>query len=136
MLPVEAGSSHLVRCVRFDEIDWSVATAKTEQHDPVQTGEIVLNVSDMSKHYAIESGGAVLLGAKKTVKANENITFRAREAETIAIVGESGCGKSTFAKVLMDSKARRTARFSSAKSIRQSAGCAKTQREGDFPACR
>ena len=44
MLPVETGSSHLVRCVRFDEIDWSVAAAKAEQHDPVATGEIVLNV--------------------------------------------------------------------------------------------
>ncbi len=35
------------------------------------------------------------------VKANETLTFDAREAETLAIVGESGCGKSTFAKVLM-----------------------------------
>src|SRR5690606_12169293 len=32
---------------------------------------------------------------------NENLNFRAREAETVAIVGESGCGKSTFAKILM-----------------------------------
>jgi peptide/nickel transport system ATP-binding protein len=37
----------------------------------------------------------------KVVKANETLSFEAREAETIAIVGESGCGKSTFAKVLM-----------------------------------
>ena len=35
------------------------------------------------------------------VKANENLSFDAREAETLAIVGESGCGKSTFAKVLL-----------------------------------
>jgi peptide/nickel transport system ATP-binding protein len=35
------------------------------------------------------------------VKANESLTFDAREGETLAIVGESGCGKSTFAKVLM-----------------------------------
>jgi peptide/nickel transport system ATP-binding protein len=35
------------------------------------------------------------------VKANEKLDFEAREAETVAIVGESGCGKSTFAKVLM-----------------------------------
>jgi ABC-type dipeptide/oligopeptide/nickel transport system ATPase subunit len=35
------------------------------------------------------------------VKANEKISFMARAAETVAIVGESGCGKSTFAKVLM-----------------------------------
>ena len=37
----------------------------------------------------------------KVVKANETQSFEARESETLAIVGESGCGKSTFAKVLM-----------------------------------
>jgi peptide/nickel transport system ATP-binding protein len=37
----------------------------------------------------------------RTVKANEKLDFDAREAETVAIVGESGCGKSTFAKVLL-----------------------------------
>ncbi len=35
------------------------------------------------------------------MKANEELSFEARESETLAIVGESGCGKSTFAKVLM-----------------------------------
>jgi len=35
------------------------------------------------------------------VKANESISFKARESQTVAIVGESGCGKSTFAKVMM-----------------------------------
>ncbi|MYF87945.1 MAG: ABC transporter ATP-binding protein, partial [Boseongicola sp. SB0676_bin_33] len=38
---------------------------------------------------------------KKVLKANETLTFAAHESETLAIVGESGCGKSTFAKVLM-----------------------------------
>jgi peptide/nickel transport system ATP-binding protein len=37
----------------------------------------------------------------KYVKANERISFNAHEYETVAVVGESGCGKSTFAKVLM-----------------------------------
>jgi peptide/nickel transport system ATP-binding protein len=101
MTAVEPQSSHAVRCVRFREIDWEVAKPKPIEREPVTAGGVVLSVEELTKHYTIESGGALLLGAKKTVKANEKITFRAREAETIAIVGESGCGKSTFAKVLM-----------------------------------
>ena len=96
------GSSHGVRCVRFDEIDWrAAARIKPDQRAPVVRGGVTLQVDELTKHYVIESGAAALIGAKKTVKANEKLTFRAHEAETVAIVGESGCGKSTFAKVLM-----------------------------------
>jgi peptide/nickel transport system ATP-binding protein len=63
---------------------------------------VVLKVEDLTKHYEIEESALfVLSGETKTVKANEELNFQAREAETVAIVGESGCGKSTFAKVLM-----------------------------------
>jgi peptide/nickel transport system ATP-binding protein len=101
MLDVSEGAAHKVRCVRFDEIDWTLAKPKPDGRAPVERGEVVLRVEDLSKHYVIESSGVALIGAKKIVKANEKITFRAHEAETVAIVGESGCGKSTFAKVLM-----------------------------------
>jgi peptide/nickel transport system ATP-binding protein len=101
MFEESQGSSHKVRCVRFREIDWSLATRGRSQRAPVEAGGVVLSVDEMSKHYVIESGGVALIAARKTVKANEKITFQANEAETVAIVGESGCGKSTFAKVLM-----------------------------------
>jgi peptide/nickel transport system ATP-binding protein len=101
MVEVTPGSGHAVRCVRFNEIDWDAPRPKGEERKVVERGAVVLSVEEMSKHYVIESGAAALIGAKKTVKANEKITFRAHQAETVAIVGESGCGKSTFAKVLM-----------------------------------
>jgi peptide/nickel transport system ATP-binding protein len=102
MRHVAPDSSHGVRCVRFDEIDWRVTgRVKPNERAPVVRGGVTLQVEDLTKHYVIDSGGFALIGAKKTVKANEKITFRAHEAETVAIVGESGCGKSTFAKVLM-----------------------------------
>jgi peptide/nickel transport system ATP-binding protein len=101
MESVEPNSSHAVRCVRFREIDWEAAKPKPIERERVTPGGMVLRVDNLTKHYTIESSAAFLIGAKKTVKANEKITFRAHEAETVAIVGESGCGKSTFAKVLM-----------------------------------
>jgi peptide/nickel transport system ATP-binding protein len=58
----------------------------------------------MKKYYEVrDSSLRALVSGKRIrhVKANEELSFTAREGETVAIVGESGCGKSTFAKVLM-----------------------------------
>ncbi|SDU10114.1 ABC transporter ATP-binding protein [Stappia sp. ES.058] len=102
MHSVPGDDDHKVRCERFQEIDWDRDLPKGEARDPVPAGNIVLSVEEMTKHYTIDSSGlAFLSGPPRTVKANEKLTFTAREAETVAIVGESGCGKSTFAKVLM-----------------------------------
>ena len=96
----DLGNRHWSRCARIDEIDWDSDGAKGEVDEPIQVGDVVVSVDNLQKHYAVSSGmfGG---GDTRTVKANENLTFNAREAETVAIVGESGCGKSTFAKVLM-----------------------------------
>ncbi|MEL6374999.1 MAG: ABC transporter ATP-binding protein [Pseudomonadota bacterium] len=101
MYDVKADTNQKVRCVRFDEIDWAAAVPKPDEREKVQPGDVVLRVDDMTKHYEIEGAGLLVSGAKKTIKANQSLSFNAREAETVAIVGESGCGKSTFAKVLM-----------------------------------
>lgn len=94
-------SNHFVRCCRFDEIDWEAMKPPPVEREPIKPGDVVLKVEDMTKHYEVQTSGVFFMGQKSTVKANEKLSFRAREAETVAIVGESGCGKSTFAKVLM-----------------------------------
>jgi len=101
MVETEPGSNHFARCLRIDEIDWDAAKPKAKKTEVIVPGDVVLKVDDLTKHYEIEEGGLFLSGERKTVKANEHLSFSAREAETVAIVGESGCGKSTFAKVLM-----------------------------------
>jgi peptide/nickel transport system ATP-binding protein len=95
------GDRHHSRCVKFAEIDWSAPAAATKTQEKTPIGEIVLKMEDLRKYY--EVGGSSLFGggAQKVVKANETLSFEAREGETLAIEGESGCGKSTFAKVLM-----------------------------------
>ncbi|MCC3305886.1 ABC transporter ATP-binding protein [Sneathiella sp. HT1-7] len=104
MRPVEGEEGHTVRCARFEDIDWAEGDHEAVTVKSVKSGKIVLDVKNMKKYYEVRSSSifSMIRGdAVKTVKANENINFNAREAETVAIVGESGCGKSTFAKVLM-----------------------------------
>ncbi|MDQ3559306.1 MAG: ABC transporter ATP-binding protein [Pseudomonadota bacterium] len=101
MVPVQSRDFHASRCIRVDEIDWDAPVAAVAGRVPTIPGDIVLKVDDLTKHYAIEEGAIFFAGTARTVKANEKLNFNARQAETVAIVGESGCGKSTFAKVLM-----------------------------------
>ncbi|MGH6720117.1 MAG: dipeptide ABC transporter ATP-binding protein [Alphaproteobacteria bacterium] len=93
---------HRVRCVRWQEIERSTVPGVGAKERGASDGA-VLDVRDMSKFYEQrDSSLAALLGggAVRYVKANENISFQAQRGRTVAIVGESGCGKSTFAKVL------------------------------------
>jgi len=101
MYPVEGHDRHDTRCIRVSEIDWSAPpkVAKTAEKTPI--GDVVLKMEDLRKYYEVSPNALFGGGDTKVVKANETLSFEAHEGETLAIVGESGCGKSTFAKVLM-----------------------------------
>ncbi len=97
---VPKGDRHQTRCLKWAEIDWDAPLEARQTREKAKIGRVVLKMQDLRKYYSV-SGSAFGGGMKKVVKANETLSFEAREGETLAIVGESGCGKSTFAKVLM-----------------------------------
>src|SRR6201985_2933388 len=76
--------------------------APTEMLQPIEDGgaapQPLLQVNGLTKHFPVRGD---LFSARKTVRAVDNLSFSIAKGETVGIVGESGCGKSTTARLLM-----------------------------------
>ena len=68
--------------------------------DANQNGSPLLEVRNLVKHFPI-SQGIVFQKQIGAVKAVDDISFDVKSGETLGIVGETGCGKSTTAKLLV-----------------------------------
>ena len=69
-------------------------------HAPFREGEPLLRVEGLVKHFPLTQG----IVFKKTVgqvRAVDGVNFTLASGETLGLVGESGCGKSTVSKLLM-----------------------------------
>jgi oligopeptide/dipeptide ABC transporter ATP-binding protein len=58
----------------------------------------LLEIKDLKQHFPIKKG---FLGEKKVVKAVDGVSFTLNKGETLGIVGESGCGKSSLGRSIL-----------------------------------
>ncbi len=64
------------------------------------TGEPLIEVRELAKHFPI-TRGVVLRKVVGEVRAVDRVSFDVRRGETLGIVGETGCGKTTVARLIM-----------------------------------
>jgi oligopeptide transport system ATP-binding protein len=62
--------------------------------------EMLLEVRNLKKHFPV-AGGGLFSKTVGHVRAVDGVSFGVRRGETLGLVGESGCGKSTIGKVLL-----------------------------------
>jgi len=70
------------------------------QHAASPGAPVLLEVKNLVKHFPI-TRGVVFSRQVGAVKAVDNVSFDIRRGETLGLVGESGCGKSTTGRVIL-----------------------------------
>ena len=77
-----------------------VRQVSRQSETKVGMGEILVNVQDMRVYFPV-SAGLIFQRKVADVKAVDGINFSIRRGETLGLVGESGCGKSTTGRAIL-----------------------------------
>jgi len=100
---VEPAPGHLARCFLREQ---GAAPPRTALLSYVRTSEVkaddrsvLLEVKDLKVHFPVRRG--ILRRTVGHVRAVDGVSFELKEGRTLALVGESGCGKTTTGKAIL-----------------------------------
>ncbi len=107
------GPEHQVRCLIYsqpgDALPRAVVQAKPVQPAPATAGAPLLDVCDLRVRFALKA--PLLHRGPRHFDAVDGVSFQLHAGRTLALVGESGCGKTTSGKAIVQ-LLRRQARIS------------------------
>ena len=69
--------------------------------DSTEASPPLMTVRNLTRYFPLKNKTLFGFGRNNVVHAVDGISFEVRQGETLAVVGESGCGKSTTARLLM-----------------------------------
>jgi peptide/nickel transport system ATP-binding protein len=101
---IHTASEHVVRCLLYRDGVTPVATqlpvaAASSSLAKAKTGQVLLDVQHLSVRFPIRKGP--LQRTRSYFNAVNDVSFSIDSGETLALVGESGCGKTTTGKAIV-----------------------------------
>ena len=98
--PQAMTAGHEVACHRLqDPVAKNVIAAETESRPTRPLGENLLQVSGLKTWFPVKHG--LLMRTVNHVRAVDDLDLTIRNGETVALVGESGCGKTTVGQSIL-----------------------------------
>lgn len=67
----------------------------------LQEDRYILESKNLKKEFRVKVKGDTIVAEEKTLKAVDDVDIKIKPGETLGLVGESGCGKTTTAKLLL-----------------------------------